>query len=311
MVVRSARNQIHTMFLQRSRHSFCVFHNLSDIFFVSRLQCFLEANSFRRDNVHQRTTLNTGENSLINLLGILCFAHNHTASGTTQCLMGSGCHKIRIRYGRRMVSCRNQACNVGNIYHKICPNFFCHITHIFEVDGSGISTGTCHNHFGLHFQSCFAESFIINIPFMVHAIRYKVEVFPGHIDGTTVRQMTSMIQIHTHNRIPWFQHSKIYCLVCLGTAVRLYVYMVTAKKFFGTFFRQIFHNIHFFTSAIVAFCRITLCVFIGQRGSHCIHDCFGNNVFRSNEFNIMLLSFQFRNNGIRHCAINFSNLAKI
>ena len=299
------------MFLQCCRHSFCVFHNLSNIFFVSRLQCFLEANCFRRDNVHQRATLNTGENGLVDFLGILCFAHNHTSSRATQCLMRSCGHKIRIRHRRRMVSSRNQTCNVGNIYHKICTHFFCHITHIFEVNGSGIGTGTCHDHFGFHFQCLFTESFIINIPFMVHTIRHKIEVFAGHIYRTAMSQMTTMIQIHTHNRIPWFQHGKVYCLVCLRAAVRLYIYMVAAKKLFCTLFCQVFYDIHFFTSAIVAFCRIALCVFICQRGSHCIHYRFRNNIFRSNEFNIMLLSFQFRNNGICHCTINFSNLAKV
>ena len=146
---------------------------------------------------------------------------------------------------------------------------------------------------------------------MVYTIRHKIEVFARHIYRTAMSQMTTMIQIHTHNRIPWFQHGKVYCLVCLRAAVRLYIYMVATKKLFCTLFCQIFYDIHFFTSAIVAFCRIALCVFICQRGSHCIHYRFRNNIFRSNEFNIMLLSFQFRNNGICHCTINFSNLAKV
>ena len=50
-----------------------------------------------------------------------------------------------------------------------------------------------------------------------------------------------------------FKHSKINSHICLRTRMWLYIYMVTTKKFFGSFFCNIFYNIHFFAATIITF----------------------------------------------------------
>ena len=111
-------------------------------------------------------------------------------------------------------------------------------------------------------------------------------------------QMTAISQVHAHNGIARGQQSKENCHICLCTGMRLYICIIAAKQLFGTISCQIFYHIHALTSAIISFSRITFCIFVGQGASHSSHNCFTYPVFRSNQFNVTVLSFLLLNNSL-------------
>ena len=70
--------------------------------------------------------------------------------------------------------------------------------------------------------------------------------------------------------------------------------MVGAKQFFRSFDGDIFNDIHALAAAVVALGRETFCVLVGQDGSHCHHNGFGNDIFRSNQLDVAFLAGIFR-----------------
>ena len=111
------------------------------------LQSFLEADCLSCDHMHQRTTLNTWENSFIKVefLSNFIAAQDHTTSWATQGLVsGSGCYMC-VWDWTWMETSSNQTCNMGDIYHQISTHFIGNLTESLEINGAGIGAGTCND----------------------------------------------------------------------------------------------------------------------------------------------------------------------
>ena len=85
----------------------------------------------------------------------------------------------------------------------------------------------------------------------------------------------------------------------------LYVYMVSAKKFFCPINGQLFYFIHKFAAAVVSLSRIPFGVFIGQYASLGFHDSVAHNIFGSNHFQFVSLPVQFFLNGVINSFVIF------
>ena len=72
--------------------------------------------------------------------------------------------------------------------------------------------------------------------------------------------------------------------------------MVGTKQLFRSFDGDIFNDIHALAAAVVAFGGKTFCILVGQDGSHCHHNSFGNDIFRSNQLDVAFLAGIFRFN---------------
>jgi len=135
--------------------------------------------------MHQRAALNAGENSFIKIEFLVGFlvAEDHTASGSAQCLVGGGGHYIRIGNGTGMKACCHKACDMCHIYHQYRTDFIRYFTELFEINGTCICRSTCNDHLGSAFQGQLSHSVIIQETVVIHAVRYYMEIFTGHIDG--------------------------------------------------------------------------------------------------------------------------------
>ena len=99
MVVRTARNDIDSPFAKLVCKHGGILNDLLLILLELIGQSLTESNSLGGDNVHKRTALSSGENSLVNLLCKLLLAKDHSASRTSECFMSCCCDDIRIRHG--------------------------------------------------------------------------------------------------------------------------------------------------------------------------------------------------------------------
>ena len=185
-----------------------------------------------------------------------------------------------------MKACCNKPCNMSHVYHQVCSDFVCDLTEALEIDRASVCAGSCHDQLRTAFFCDLQHLIIIDHAIIVHAVRDHMEIFSGHIDRRTMRQMSAVIQIHAHVGISRFKHCEKYCHICLRARVRLDIGILTAEELFRALPRKILHNIHALASAVISLPRIPFCVFVRQRASHRSHDSLAHPVLRCDQLNV-------------------------
>ena len=147
MIVRTTGNNFNSAAHQSVTESLCIINNVLLVNLEVVAQSFLEADCLCRNHMHQRTALDAGENSLVEVVFFCCFlvAQNHTASGSAECLVGCGGDHIRIGNGTRMKACCHKTRNMRHIHHQNRTYFIRYLTEFFEVDGSCIGRSAGNN----------------------------------------------------------------------------------------------------------------------------------------------------------------------
>ena len=102
MIIRTARNDAHTVCLKRLGEYGRVLYYLRLISLKLGREGFLEADGFRGDYVHERAALRAGENALVYLLCKRFLAENKAATRAAERLMGCRCDDIGILHGVHM-----------------------------------------------------------------------------------------------------------------------------------------------------------------------------------------------------------------
>jgi hypothetical protein len=82
------------------------------------------------------------------------------------------------------------------------------------------------------------------------------------IQRMTVRQMPAMREIHSQNLIAILDRRQIHGHVCLRTAVRLNVRVVSAKQLLRAIYRRLLDDVCPFTPAVVTFPGISFRVLV-------------------------------------------------
>ena len=116
--------------------------------------------------------------------------------------------------------------------------------------------------------------------------------------------MSSLGEIHAHNRIAGLQQSKEHSHVGLGAGMGLYVGVGAAKQLLGPLNGQGLHLVHALAAAVETFSRIAFRVFIGKGASHGGHDRFGYPVFRCDQLDVAVLAFQLRQDQFRDLRVH-------
>ena len=82
VIVGTAGNNAESDFGESRRHRLRIFYDLFAVFFERGLQRFVQANSFGRDDVHERAALDAWENLAIDIGGKFFTAHHQAAART-------------------------------------------------------------------------------------------------------------------------------------------------------------------------------------------------------------------------------------
>ena len=106
---------------------------------------------------------------------------------------------------------------------------------------------------------------------------------------------------HAEHFVARLEHSSVGGKVCLRTGVRLHVGVFGAEQRLGALDGDVFHDVHTFAAAVVAFAGVAFGVFIGQHAAHRRHDGGRDNVFGSDQFQFVLLAVEFE----RHRVADF------
>ncbi len=126
-----------------------------------------------------------------------------------------------------------------------------------------------------------------------NAVGNDVEPLAGHVDRRTVRQVTARVQVEAHEGVARLQQRQEHGLVHLRTGIRLDVGEVDAEQLLGAFDRQFFGDIDELAAAVIALARITFRILVRHDGALGFQHRAGNDVFRSDQFNLMPLAAEF------------------
>ena len=134
--------------------------------------------------MHQRTTLNARENSLVELLAkLLILAENQTATRTAESLMSSSSNYISIWNWAWMQAGSYQTSNMSHIHHEICTYRVGNLSHTLEINSSSIGRGTSYDQLWLALIGNSLNLIIIqHLGLFANTIWHDFEVFTRHIN---------------------------------------------------------------------------------------------------------------------------------
>ena len=185
----------------------------------------------------------------------------------------------------------NQSGRMRHVNHKDGTHLIGNFAHAFVVPFTAVGRTAADDHLRLVFKRQ-ALHFII-----VHTSRLTVQIVTNgviqdarRVHTRTVRKMTTMIKIKPHKSVARFQHGQEHGSIGLRSRMRLHIGILCIEEFLDAFNGERFNLVDNAATAIIAFTRITLGIFIGQPRPHGTHHFVADKVFRRNEFNTAQLA---------------------
>ena len=176
MVLCTAGNEVNASLHQAVSQSCSILDDLSLISTELIRKSFFKSNCLCSDDVHQRSALLAREYCGVDLLRIFFFAHDDTATRSSQCLVGGCCYEISIRNRVRVKSCSYKTCDVSHIYHKDCTNLISDLTELLEIYLSCVSRSTCNYKLWTCFLSNSKDIIIVDSSFIIYTVRNCLEI---------------------------------------------------------------------------------------------------------------------------------------
>ena len=203
-----------------------------------------------------------------------------------------------------MHACRHQSGDVRHIHHQVSTHLVGNLTEPLEINGSGVSAGSGDDHLRLALLRDTQDFIVIQHTIVVDSVRNHVKIGSGEVRGASVCQVSAVGQILSHDGIARLQHGELYCHIGLRAGMGLYVHILAAEQLLRPLTCQLLHLVHAFAAAVIAFSRISFCIFIGQGASHGGHDRFGYPVFRCNQLNMAVLTGHLCLDGCRYFLVH-------
>src|SRR3989338_1487269 len=130
----------------------------------------------------------------------------------------------------------------------------------------------------------------INVTIFAASVLDAVEVHARHAHLQTVRHVTAMVELESHERVARIQKRHIHGNVRRASRVRLHVCVIGTKQLLGAIARERFYGIHMFTSAVIAHTRIPFRVLVREAAPKRFQNSIGCVVFRGNHLQSVLLT---------------------
>ncbi len=308
MVVRSAGYDAQAAFFQFGGKGLRVGDDLPDVFLVSGLHGFLEADGLGSDDVHQGAALNAGEYLPVDFGGIGFLAENHAAARAAQGFMRGGGDKVGVGRGVGMKARGDEARKVGHIHHEQRADGVGNFAQALEVENARVGAGAGANQFGFVFVGEFFNDVVINaLGLRVHAVGHDVEEAAGEIDFVAVGEVSAVVEAHGEHGVAGFHHGEIDRHVGRAAAVRLHIGVFGAEKLFGAVNGQLFGIVHEFTAVVVATAGVALGVFVGQHGALSFAHGAADVVFGGNQLNVLPLADGLALQSVIHFGVALAN----
>jgi len=154
---------------------------------------------------------------------------------------------------------------------------------------------SCDDEFWLVFESHCTEIVIVHEIIMLSTglVSHKVKNFAHKSHGATMREVASVTQIHSENRITWLEESIKDTDIGSRTRESLDIRMISTEEFLRSLYRDCLHLVGEFLATVIAFSWESFCVFIAKYTSECFLYCWRSIVFRRDELHAVIFSEKF------------------
>ena len=207
---------------------------------------------------------------------------------------------------------RDKACDVRHIHHEKSAGFIRDFAQFCKVDRTRICGCACNDHLGFVHKGKAAHFIIVDhFRFRIYTIGNEVIILAGHVHGAAVRQVSAMGQIHAKHGVSIVQERKINGKVRLRAGMRLHICVFCAKQPACAFTSQVFYDVHALTAAVIPFAGIAFGIFVGQMAAHRCHHGLRNEVFGSDQLQMVALALEFQLHCFGNLRIRCANQVKL
>ena len=196
-------------------HSLCIGYYHLSVSLKLRTQGFFCRDRLTSNLIHKRTTLSIREYRRIYLLCQFRLTENNTTTISTKAFLCCRTYEVCISKRRRMNSASNQTSNMSHINKHIRSKtnlFSCFVNKFLNLvilNNTTISRSSYDNHLGLIFKNLIINILVINITSVICTIENHIIKFSAKIYRAAVREMRTILQTHTKNRITGFKYRSV------------------------------------------------------------------------------------------------------
>ena len=268
------------------------------------LERFFQADSLRRDHVHQRSALDPRERRAIDVLRILRAAQHETAARSAQRLVRRRGDEVGVRHRARMNLRRDQPGDVRHVGDDRGADVAADLADALEIDLSRVGAGADHDHLRLVLVGETFQFFVIDaLVVFSNAVRNDRVELAGEVQRMSVRQMAAVRQVHAEDRVARLQQREVHRHVGLRPGVRLHVRVLGAEQLLRARDRQRFGDVDELAAAVVALARISFRVLVREDGSLRLHHRLGDEVLRGDQLEAAVLAMTFVSQHVRDLGI--------
>ena len=294
MIVRAARDEAEPALDKRIGQRSSILDHVFGIRPEFGLHRLTQAHGLGRDDVHERAALRAGKDGAVNPLAEFLLRQDHTAARAAQRLVRGGGDDVGIRHGAFMLAAGDQARDVRHVSHKERAVSVCDVGHGLEIDLARIGRRARNQQLGPVLPDKILNHIVIDPPRGgIDAVADAVVDLAREVHLRAVRQMAAVGKVHAHKRVAWLQKRGIDLEIGLRARVRLHVCKFCAEELLGARNRQRLQLVDIVAAAVITPARVALGVFIGEHRAHRRDDGRGGDVFRCDEFDILLLTGKF------------------
>ena len=224
-----------------------------------------EGSGFSSDAVHQWPALHTGEDALVDRLGVLPFAEDQPTPRPTQRLVRGGGNEVAVGHRAGVQLSGHQTGDVGDVGHQVGPHLVGNLPQPGEVNQARIGAGPADDHLGTHFPRLAGDGLVVEgFRLPRHAVGVHFEQLAGEVDWAAVCQVAAVGQAHAHDAVARLQHGEVDGHVGLRAGVGLHVGVLGPEQLLGAVDGQLLHDVHVLAAAVVAVTGVALGVFVGE-----------------------------------------------
>ena len=306
MIVRAAGDDVIAARLDGLGEHLGIVHDGLGVDLERRLQRLMERHGLRRNNVHERATLEAGKHRGVDLLGdILVVGEDDAAARTAERLVRRRRHDMSVRHRRGVHATCHEACDMGHIHHQVRADAVGNGAEARPVPEARVGGAAGQDQLGLvGLGNALDLVEVDELIFLAHAIGHDLEPLAAHVDRRAVREMAARIEIEAHEGVAGLQQRQEHGLVHLAARVRLNVRELGAEKLFGALDRERLDLVDVLAAAIVTLARITFGVLVGENGAGCFEHGTRDDVLRRDKLDLGLLAHELATDGTEHLGIS-------
>ena len=206
----------------------------------------------------------------------------------------------------------DQAGDVGHIDHEFGSDVLGDLAHAREVDGPRVGGRPGDDKPGPVLLGEALELVVVDeLELSVDAVAYEAVELGGEVDGTSMGEVSAVVEAHSQHGVAGTQRGEIGGHVGLGAAVGLNISVLGAEQLLRAPNRQALRDVDELASAVVATARVPLGVLVREDGALCLKHGSAGVVFRCDQVDSVALAFDLAAYSPPHLGVLFHQRAHV